>query len=45
MKTTYFIMTFIVISLFSLTGCQNTVQGFGKDMQAAGKRIENSGQD
>ncbi|MDX1901134.1 MAG: entericidin A/B family lipoprotein [Gammaproteobacteria bacterium] len=37
--------TAIIFGLFSfllLAGCENTIQGFGKDMQHAGQKIENS---
>lgn len=28
-----------------LTGCENTVHGFGKDMQKAGEKIQSSADD
>ena len=37
--------TFLGLSLISfifLTGCQNTMAGFGADMQQNGQKIENS---
>jgi len=41
-KLTTCIFTLVAICL--LNGCQNTIQGFGKDMQHAGQKIENSNQ-
>ena len=35
-----FLYVFFAIAL--LTGCQNTMEGFGKDMQHAGKEIQKS---
>lgn len=32
----------ILLSFFTLTGCENTVRGFGQDMQHAGKEIQKS---
>jgi predicted small secreted protein len=32
----------ILFSFLGLTGCENTVRGFGQDMQHAGKEIQKS---
>jgi len=32
----------LVGSFIGLTGCENTVSGFGKDMQQNGQKIEHS---
>jgi predicted small secreted protein len=31
-----------ILSLIVLTACQNTMQGFGKDMEHAGKELQKS---
>lgn len=46
MKMTRIVLSAIVsVCLFMLAGCQNTVEGFGKDMQNTGKKIEKSSQE
>ena len=35
-------LIFATIVLLSVVGCQNTVQGFGKDMQRTGGDIQRS---
>lgn len=35
----------LLFSLCFLVGCENTIQGFGKDMQHAGEKIQDSNQD
>lgn len=32
----------LLVGFASLTGCENTMSGFGKDMQQNGKKIEKS---
>lgn len=32
----------VLMALTILTGCQNTIQGFGKDMQQTGREIQKS---
>lgn len=32
----------LVLGFLTLTGCENTVRGFGQDMQHAGKEIQKS---
>jgi predicted small secreted protein len=32
----------LAIAVLALTGCNNTVQGFGKDMQQNGQKVENA---
>lgn len=34
--------SFLLFSLIFITGCQNTVAGFGKDMQHTGHEIQKS---
>ncbi|EKD72423.1 MAG: hypothetical protein ACD_45C00679G0002 [uncultured bacterium] len=38
------LISFLCISfgIFILAGCQNTMEGFGKDMQHAGQEIQKS---
>lgn len=36
-----FILSIILLSIL-VTGCQNTVQGFGRDMQNTGQEIQNA---
>lgn len=35
-------MLFCIITLLVLVGCQNTIEGFGKDMQQNGEKIQKS---
>jgi predicted small secreted protein len=46
MKTTFkpvvISLVLILLGIMSLSGCQNTVSGIGKDMQANGKEIQKS---
>ncbi len=39
MKLIWFVT---ILSCLMLAGCENTVQGFGKDMQQNGKEIQKS---
>ena len=34
-----------LVLVLGLAGCENTVHGFGKDMQKAGEKIQSSGDD
>lgn len=40
MKAIGNIVCLIIVSALTLTGCQNTVEGFGKDMQNTGQEIQ-----
>lgn len=40
MKTIVYILS--LLSIATLLGCQNTVAGFGKDMQNTGQEIQKS---
>jgi len=42
MKLNKFAIIAGLISFVLLAGCQNTIEGFGKDMKHAGQKIENS---
>jgi len=42
MKTRNRILCFMLASFTLLTGCENTMHGFGKDMQNAGQKIQKS---
>lgn len=36
------VLCFVLASLLTLTGCENTVQGLGKDMEKNGEAIQKS---
>lgn len=36
------VLSILFSNILLLTGCQNTVEGFGKDMQQAGSQIQKS---
>lgn len=38
------ILSLVLVNVLAITGCQNTVEGFGKDMQQTGKEIQKSTQ-
>lgn len=42
MKKGSIVLTAIFSVLFMLAGCQNTMEGFGKDLQQNGKEIQKS---
>jgi predicted small secreted protein len=42
MKAPFVFIGIILLSVSVLTGCEHTVQGFGKDMQTNGEKIETS---
>ena len=42
MKAKAIVCMFGIFSVFLVTGCENTVQGFGKDMQKMGEKIQKS---
>lgn len=39
------VLSFILLNILFVTGCQNTMEGFGKDMQKNGKEIQKSAHD
>lgn len=42
MRAAFTFVSIILVSMPLLAGCEHTVQGFGKDMQSNGEKIENS---
>jgi len=40
-KMIRFLLSSVVLALI-VTGCENTVQGFGKDMEHSGQKIQKS---
>lgn len=42
MKFSFIPGSFLLILLLFTTGCQNTVEGFGKDLQQSGQEIQKS---
>jgi predicted small secreted protein len=43
--TKFFFLSLGLITFTLLTGCNNTMAGFGADMQQNGQKIENSAHD
>lgn len=43
MKATRWLVGVSVMLMLGLAGCENTVHGFGKDMEKAGEKIQSSG--
>ncbi|MDR3478489.1 MAG: entericidin A/B family lipoprotein [Gammaproteobacteria bacterium] len=42
MKAPFAFISIILLSVSLLAGCEHTVQGFGKDMQTNGEKLESS---
>jgi predicted small secreted protein len=42
MKVTCYLLTLVALCSSVLMGCENTVKGFGQDMQHTGQEIQNS---
>lgn len=42
MKVKFILVISALLAICSITACQNTIEGFGKDMKHSGQEIEKS---